>query len=62
MVKKLNVILENMKKHDSILFQSSGLPLKQSEKSTHSFNVNQIKCVEAKLTIVSRAGRGCTKK
>lgn len=43
MVEKLNVILENVKKHDSTLFQSSGrLALKQGEKFTHSFNVKQL--------------------
>ena len=49
-VEKLNVILKDLKEHDSTLFQSNGLALKQGEKFVHSLNVKQIKCVEAKLT------------
>ena len=44
---KLNVKLKDVKKHDSILFQSSGLSLKQGEEIVHSFKVKQIKCIEA---------------
>lgn len=36
MVEKLNVILKDVKEHDSILFQSNGLALKQGEKFVHS--------------------------
>ena len=50
MVETLNVILKDLKGHDSTLFQSNGLALKQGEKFVHSLNVKQIKCVEAKLT------------
>lgn len=40
MVEKLNVIIiENLKKHDSTLFLSNGLALKQGEEFAHSFNV-----------------------
>ena len=49
-VEKLNVILKDVKEHDSTLFQSNGLALKQGEEFAHSFNVKQIKCIEAKLT------------
>ena len=44
---KLNVKLKDVKKHDSILFESSGLSLKQGEEIVHSFKVKQIKCIEA---------------
>ena len=37
MVEKLNVILKDLKKHDSTLFQFNGLALKQGEKFVHSF-------------------------
>ena len=50
MVEKLNVILKDLKEHDSTLFQFNGLALKQGENFVHSLNVKQIKCVEAKLT------------
>ena len=33
-------------------FQFNGLALKQGEKFVHNLNVNQIKCVEVKLTKV----------
>ena len=49
MVEKLNVTLKNVKEHDSTLFQSNGLALKQGEEFAHSFNVKQIECIEAKL-------------
>ena len=52
MVEKLNVILKDLKEHDSTLFQSNGLALKLGEKFVHSLNVKQIKCEEAKLTKV----------
>ena len=32
MVEKLNVILKDLKEHDSTLFQSNGLALKQGDK------------------------------
>ena len=54
MVGKLNVILKDVKEHDSTLFQSNGLALKQGEEFAHSFNVKQIKCLEAKLTRVTQ--------
>ena len=54
MVEKLKVVLKDLKEHDSKLFQSNGLALKQGEKFVHSLNVKQIKCVEAKLTKVRR--------
>ena len=50
MVERLNVILKDLKEHDSTLFQFNGLALKQGENFVHSLNVKQIKCVEAKLT------------
>ena len=50
MVEKLNVRLKNVKEHDSTVFQSNGLALKQGEEFAHSFNVIQIECIEAKLT------------
>ena len=52
MVERLNVILKDLKEHDSTLFQFNGLALKQGEKFVHSLNVKQIKGVEAKLTKV----------
>ena len=52
MMGKLNVILKDLKEHDSTPFQSNGLALKQSKKFVHRLNVKQIKCVEAKLTKV----------
>lgn len=54
MVEKLNVILKNVKEHDSTLCQSNGLALTQGEEFAHSFNVNQIECIEAKLTKVTQ--------
>ena len=44
MVEKLNVIVKDLKEHDSTLFQSNGLALKQGEKFVHRLNVKQIKC------------------
>jgi len=46
--------LKDVKEHDSTLFQSNGLALKQGEEFAHSFNVKQIKCTEAKLTKVTQ--------
>ena len=40
-VKKLNVMLRDLKEHYSTLFQSNGLALKQGEKIFHSLNVNR---------------------
>jgi len=54
MMEKLNVILKDVKEHVSTLFQSNGLALKQGEEFAHSFNVKQIKCIEAKLTKVTQ--------
>ena len=42
MVEKLNVILKDFKEHDSRLFQSNGLALKQGVKFVHSLNIKQI--------------------
>ena len=39
MVEKLNVILKDFKEHDSTLFQSNGLALKQGETFVHRSNV-----------------------
>ena len=47
----MNFMLTDLKKHDSTLFQSNGLALKQGEKIVHSLNVNRSN-VEAKLTKV----------
>ena len=46
MVEKLNVILKDLKDHDSTPFQSNGLALKQGEIFVHNLNdVKLIKCV-----------------
>ena len=42
MVEKLNVILKDLREHDSTLFQSSGLALKQCEDFFHSLNICNI--------------------
>ena len=53
MVKKnCHVHLKDLKEHDSTLFQSNGLALKQGKNFVHSLNVKQIKCIQAKLTKV----------
>ena len=52
MVEKLNVILKDLKEHDSTLFQSNGLASNQSGNFVHRLNVKHIKCVEAKFTKV----------
>ena len=36
------------------LFQSIGLALKQGQEIVHSFNIEKIKCIEAKLTKVTQ--------
>ena len=54
MLGKLKSVVKAMKEHDSTLFQSTGLILKQGEKFAHDFNVKQIKCVEAKVQKVTR--------
>ena len=46
--------MKALKEHDSTLFQSNGLILKQGEEFAHDFNVKQIKCVEAKVQKVTR--------
>ena len=43
---KLKSVVKALKEHDSTLFQSNGLILKQGEEFAHYFNVKQIKCVE----------------
>ena len=51
MVEKVHVILKDVKEHDYTLVQwSNGFALKQGEKLSHSFNVKEIRCIEAKLT------------
>ena len=50
MVDKLNVILKDLKEHDSTLFLVYGLSLKEGENFVHSLNAKQIKYVEATLT------------
>jgi len=54
MVEKLNVILKDVEEHNSTLFQSNGLALKQGEEFAHSFRVKHIRCIEAKLTKVTQ--------
>ena len=54
MLGKLKSVLKALKEHDSTLFQSNGLILKQGEEFAHDFNVKQIKCVEAKVQEVTR--------
>ena len=46
--------MKALKEHDSTLFQSNGLILKQGEEFAHDFNVKQIKCVAAKVQKVTR--------
>ena len=53
-MEKLNVILKDVKEHDSTLFQSNGLALKQGDEFADSFNVKQTECIEAKLTKVTQ--------
>ena len=45
MLGKLKRVVNVLKEHDSTLFQSNGLILKQGEEFAHDFNVKQIKCV-----------------
>jgi len=54
MFDKLNGMMKHLKEHDSTLFQPNGLPLKQGEEFAHDFNVEQIKCIEAKLLKVKQ--------
>jgi len=49
MFDRLNSVLKQLKEHDSTLFETNGLILKQGEEFAHDFNVEQIKFVEAKL-------------
>ena len=49
MFDKLNGMVKHLKEHESTLFQPNGLTLKQAEEFAHDFNVEQIKCIEAKL-------------
>ena len=42
----------DLKEHDSTLFQSNGLALKQGDKNCPQLKCKQIKCIEAKLTKV----------
>ena len=53
MFDKLDGMVKHLKEHDSILFQPNGLTLKQGEEFAH-FNVEQIKCIEAKLLKVKQ--------
>lgn len=54
MFDKLNGMVKHLKEHDSTLFQPNGLTLKQGEEFAHDFNVEQIKCIEAKLLKVKQ--------
>ena len=54
MLGKLKSVVKALKEHDSTLFQSKGLILKQGEEFAHNFNVKQIKCFEAKVQKVTR--------
>ena len=54
MFDKLNGMVKHLKEHESTLFQPNGLTLKQGEEFTHDFNVEQIKCIEAKLLKVKQ--------
>ncbi|CAH3165257.1 unnamed protein product, partial [Porites lobata] len=54
MLGKLKRVVNVLKEHDSTLFQSNGLILKQGEEFAHDFNVKQIQCVEAKVQKVTR--------
>ena len=54
MLGKLESVVKALKEHDSTLFQSNGLILKQGEEFAHNFNVKQIKCVKAKVQKVTR--------
>ena len=54
MLGKLKSVVKALKEHDSTLFQSNGLILKQGEEFAHNFIVKQIKCVEAKVQKVTR--------
>ena len=54
MLGKLKSVVKALKEHDSTLFQSNGLILKQGEEFAHDFNVKQIQCVEAKVQKVTR--------
>ena len=54
MFDKLDVMVKDLKEHDSTLFQPNGLTLKQGEEFAHNFNVEQIKSIEAKLLKVKQ--------
>ena len=54
MFDKLDGMVKHLKEHDSILLQPNGLTLKQGEEFAHDFNVEQIKCIEAKLLKVKQ--------
>ena len=54
MFDKLNGMVKHLKEHDSTLFQPNGLTLKQGKEFAHDFNVEQIKCIEAKLLKVKQ--------
>ena len=54
MLGKLKSVVKALKEHDSTLFQSNGLILKQGEEFAHDFSVKQINCVEAKVQKVTR--------
>ena len=47
-------MMKALKEHDSTLFQCNGLILKQGDEFAHGFNVEQIKCVEAKVQKATR--------
>ena len=54
MLGKLKSVVKALKEHDSTLFQSNGLILKQGEEFADDLNIKQIKCVEAKVQKVTR--------
>lgn len=54
MFDRLNGVVRQLKEHDSTLFETNGLILKQGEEFAHDFNVEQIKFVEAKLLKVKQ--------
>lgn len=50
----LNGIVKQLKEHDSTLFQTNGLILKQGDEFAYDFNLEQIKFVEGKLLKVKQ--------
>lgn len=50
----LNGIVKQLKEHDSTLFQTNGIILKQGDEFAYDFNLEQIKFVEGKLPKVKQ--------